>query len=511
MRPSPIAFQLLLFPAALAAAAPPPAEERACDKGSASACLAAGLRRLGGGDKARAVPLLQKACDGGQAQGCCALARQFEAGDGVPANPKLAESLRQQAESVAHDKAVCSSSGGAAAPAAAPSIAPLAPDPRAVKEASRLEAACEKQEQRACLELARLYRTPLAGKREIKLAVSLYDQACERGVAQACAELAELYLAGVGGTDRMPRAQELHQKGCRGGAVEGCVGLTNYARNNAGDAAAEAEGKKALADACDAKSIEACYFLCDGEDRAAIEPRCVRALALAKEGCTRGGGTACRVLGDLQADGRPGVPRNVIAARTSLRRALEVFEKECKAGDAKACRSAYWASANGPAEDKARAVSLLQRVCQLGDTHSCGQLASEQRADKHEQSQWEALRVKWAIEDCEADLPAACAWSVAEGQDPKPQGLRMQHGCDLGNGLSCMLLATRRSGATRIRLFERGCSLEDGASCLLLGDEYRNGSNGLGRDLVRAKELYEKGCKIGRESPCSRLSSLPAK
>ena len=95
----------------------------------------------------------------------------------------------------------------------------------------------------------------------------------------------------------------------------------------------------------------------------------------------------------------------------------------------------------------------------------------------------------------------------------------LKKACDLNDGVSCSYLAGVYAAkaseqasdtiavATAIantRLLKKACNLNDGMSCYGLGGYYIN----LDRNLVLAKNAFQKGCSLGDKDSCAALNQL---
>ena len=52
----------------------------------------------------------------------------------------------------------------------------------------------------------------------------------------------------------------------------------------------------------------------------------------------------------------------------------------------------------------------------------------------------------------------------------------------------------------------RGCELADATSCLTLASHHSEGKGGVPKDAVKAREIYEKACNLGKREGCEKAT-----
>ncbi len=247
--------------------------------------------------------------------------------------------------------------------------------------------------------------------------------------------------------------------------------------------------------------------LCDEKDEAACKAQCAKG---STESCFR----AARF------------------AKSDAERAA-LLEKACNAGFAPGCSQLGSSKLRA---DQAAGIALLEKACALGDAYTCwntGQWFINGRPMPKDESKG-ALMVERA---CSLGYPHACATygglligGVGVKADVE-RGLAVyQKLCDNGQSYYCQQLGSiyatdrkalrdprlpapkqvKRDVAKGVRVWEQGCALGSLWSCTLAADHYRDG-DGVKKDLVRAKQLYERSCDSGQgvqRAGCTALGAF---
>jgi TPR repeat protein len=128
-----------------------------------------------------------------------------------------------------------------------------------------------------------------------------------------------------------------------------------------------------------------------------------------------------------------------------------------------------------PAQD----VAALQSSCDGGTLEACTTLGNVRQ---NEASYAEAERA-WR---------KACDGGVADGCH------------ELGNMLSNPFSKLGRESES-VPLFQKACDLDHVAACYFLGGIYDRGEHGVAADPVKARALYERGCKNGHHWACKKV------
>lgn len=229
--------------------------------------------------------------------------------------------------------------------------------------------ACEAEDAEGCANLG--FMESRAGNKE--RARELYGSACDRGSMGACENLADVYQSGRGVPTDHDKAQALFERACAGGSPSACIRLAwSLARDCKGEACAEAatdEKQAALITqkACNEGSdVSVCTGLGVHLESGRLLPKdAKRARELYDAGCEAGEAWACERLGVALSRGLGG-PRDIGAAVAPL-------EKACSAEFASACSSlgAILLGGQGVERDEERGAELVGRACELHEARAC--------------------------------------------------------------------------------------------------------------------------------------------
>lgn len=239
-------------------------------------------------------------------------------------------------------------------------------------------------------------------------------------------------------------------------------------------------------------------------------------LKLALRGCELGAADGCNWAALVYSGTQDGRDRDADREDVMYRREVELLEKDCTAGNAKACIDlVLWyepSQATPPwfTADHARAVKyrergmeLAQQACDRGDGYACSLLATEYM--QHDAQRVADPQRSFALSKraCELGHGESCTL-YASGDEAEVQGL-LRHGCDLGNADSCAMLATHVSyenhDAEMLQLLQRACDLRSATWCHDLGRALDK------TDHVRAAAAFAKACSYGNADDCTRSAA----
>ena len=194
----------------------------------------------------------------------------------------------------------------------------------------KLVKACDKEDARACAELARRYRAGDGAPRDPAKAVEAAEDGCDAGEPALCVEAGRAVLRGEGVKADPQRARELFSDACTERTHAGCLDLALMLQNGTGVA----------------------------QDPAT-------AVALFEKACAGGDASACQLLGDARYAGA-GIPPDLKSAEAAFQRAcgLELFSSCTKLGDLFRVE-----------RDGARATEQYKRACAADEKDACTVLA----------------------------------------------------------------------------------------------------------------------------------------
>lgn len=100
---------------------------------------------------------------------------------------------------------------------------------------------------------------------------------------------------------------------------------------------------------------------------------------------------------------------------------------------------------------------------------------------------------------------------VAMGAANEPDLTKLSNECTGGNAQSCKkageLYYKKQDFENAIKSFAKACDKGDGSSCYNLGMIYYN-AKGVKQDNLKAKDFFQKACKLKFERGCENYQSL---
>jgi hypothetical protein len=127
----------------------------------------------------------------------------------------------------------------------------------------------------------------------------------------------------------------------------------------------------------------------------------------------------------------------------------------------------------------AQDVATLQSSCEGGALDACARLGNV----RQNEGDYAAAERAWK---------SACDGGVADACH------------ELGNMLSNSFLKLGRE-AESVPLFQKACDLDHVGACYFLGGIHDLGRHGVAADPVKARALYERGCKNGHHWACQKV------
>ena len=286
-----------------------------------------------------------------------------------------------------------------------------------MRKAAALDKACDRDDARACAELARMYRVGDGVPRDLAMVADLLEQGCEAGEPSLCVEAGHAFLRGEGVKRDPAHAALLFARACDLRAPAGCMDLAMMLQSANGVAQDVVRAAALLDRGCGAGDSFACQLQGDarwlgvagGKDPAAarafyekackldLPSSCTKLADLLrlegkeperadglyrkscsleeKDACTvlrlRGGcdsRDACSPVSELCADYLAGY--GVLA---EPRLAREPCEMACEGGVGEACDNLadLYEDGLGLPQDMAQAAAYRKRACELGDRDAC--------------------------------------------------------------------------------------------------------------------------------------------
>lgn len=335
--------------------------EKACSARAPEACTRAAEAYFDGKngspvDVARSFALARRACDAGDAYGCALVGFHYQDGLGTEWSPARAVATYEQA---------CKAGAGVACF----NLAGMYGDGHGVEVDDGK------------------YKTYLAHARD------KWTAACNGSGTRWCTNLG--FLVERDG-DRATAAT-LHKRACAGGDPIGCAEAARIAFA-AGSVKPEAYIRELVAQ-CEAGAPHACgnagSLLVLGDD--GVVKDAARGVALLRRGCERGDGNSCHLAAIVLAAGQD-VPRDAAAA-------LKYDELACDRHQSRACLDAGKVRV---ATDRAAAVALARRACQMGRPDGCELVAAAAHDGKRD-----AEAMRWTREACRMGARSSCDLLIA--------------------------------------------------------------------------------------------------
>lgn len=187
-------------------------------------------------------------------------------------------------------------------------------------------------------------------------ALTLFEKACALG--DGCVRGAE--IAG-NREEYAQRAAALRAKACDQRARDACADLGLAYMHGRGVPRDFERAREHLTFACDLGSMPACAnlgLLYDNGDGVAVDK--TRARQLYDEACDKEVGAACNNIGVMLEQDDPTA-------------AAAAYDRGCRFGSARACMNLaeLYAKGQGVPEDAQRAMSLLKKACDYGESSAC--------------------------------------------------------------------------------------------------------------------------------------------
>lgn len=203
------------------------------------------------------------------------------------------------------------------------------------------------------------------------------EKLCEGGDLDACIFAAEWYtVGGKGVAEDKDRAQELGAKACDGGKSEGCY-WAGYAAGNSWSKAGPFFEK-----GCEANHARSCYSLgmdVHGEygdrDKEKQKFYLKKALELFQSECKAGNKDACLGEAEMYYNAYHLKVNHIIPADEE--KAVKIFKTLCDKKNGRACTllgDAYETATSGMPQDDKKAKAFYDKGCKLGAQEGCDAL-----------------------------------------------------------------------------------------------------------------------------------------
>ncbi len=204
-------------------------------------------------------------------------------------------------------------------------------------------------------------------------------------------------------------------------------------------------------------------------------------------------------------------------------KAVAIYEKDCKEGNATGCTELGDAHyyGRGVKKDYLVAARFYQKGCDGGNWEGCTDLGYLHRDGIGVEKNQKKAAGLYELA-CNADYARGCDHlgylyreGLGVGQNYSKAVRLFQQACDGGDGQGCENLGyvhRRGIGVDRdyskaARFYRRSCNLGDAGGCTNLGHQYEKG-RGVEQDYIKASKFYEKGCDDDYARACTDLGFL---
>jgi TPR repeat protein len=348
---------------------------------------------------------------------------------------------------------------------------------------------------------------------DVQGAMDDLERACrEFRDADACATAGARWLAGRGpkseGVQPFGRGAGLLQQACELGRADSCVTLAKRHLQGIGLPKDDAAAGKLFELACGAGHQESCVdqgLLTEaGRGRPKDLPA---AMALYERACAEGVGRGCVKVGLVRraaGDGPGGVAK---------------LEEGCRRGFIPGCGLAAlaWEKGEGVTPDPQRRLAMLAAGAALGDPKAIAALSGLEGAVEAMAAMDADLAQRCRGGDGGACLARASMAEIDGENDAARIAGLLHDACAAGAAVACGSLAERADAGLAafpdtgvVLAHERACSADRAASCEWLGVAYENGELTEGPDLRRARDVWDRACRLGRPAACDAVLRLDA-
>lgn len=482
------------------------------------------------------VITLTKSCDTNNAAACYALGKMYYIGNWTEVDLYTAEDLFHKSCGLQYDKACLT-------------LAEMYYNGDNVIERDLIKAqdfyqkSCLLNNAEGCYKLGKLYYDKEITDTELGInsIISLFDKSCSLEYGEACVKLGQMYYTGNGVERDQLKAKIIFQKACDFNFNAACKALasmtgdSNKAQSSKTQSTSTTNtgtsNRPDILQNCNSNTPQQCvilamnYYHGDG-----VAKNVGTTIKLLQKGCNLNHGPSCAMLGVLYGKGAAGGKHNLAITKSLLQRG-------CDLNVGTACDNLgiqyfdFDRSKTNNSNDIATAFKLFQKGCKLNAGHSCfmlGFMYHHGIGVKRDPVARDELLQK----GCNLNSKLSCRllgviYYGGDGNGTKSDLNRaevlLKKACDLDEGASCSYLAGVYSAkaseqasdtnadtiatATVIangRLLKKACNLNDGISCYMLGEYHIT----FDRNLVLAKNAFQKGCSLGDKESCVALNQL---
>jgi TPR repeat protein len=389
-----------------------------------------------------------------------------------------------------------------------------------IRARTLLEQACKEGSAVGCHNLALMFDKGDGGPRDQTRARMFYARACRHGIGMSCFNAGIMYEKGEGGAQDTVRARTFYREACAKRFAKGCEMekiLEELARVEQREKKVEADIKrvdKQIGKVDDrlkeidqeekkirkelGRDVEELQRLKQKEKK--LEADLKRAKEEAKEAETK-------------AERADAAYEAAVALKAGdLKRARDLFDQACRAGNSGSCVHLGWmlGSGRGGLRDERRARALLEQGCKAGVAEGCfalGAMFDDGVGGPQDKARARALY----DQACKGGHSEACsvlakpATTPSAGPNPLAVPVDPERGRALFvNGLDAFSAADYPRARS---LYEQACQAGSPTGCEYFALMLLGGTGGP-QDTAGARELFDRTCKTGHVDSCFRLKNM---
>jgi len=384
-----------------------------------------------------------------------------------------------------------------------------------------LEQACKEGSAVGCHNLALMFYKGDGGLRDETRARMFYARACRHGMGASCFNAGAMWEKGQGGEQDVLRARTFYREACARKFADGCEMekiLEKLARVEQQEKKVEADIKRA--DKRSGKVNDRLTEIDQEEKKIRKErERDVEELQRLKQKEKELEADLKRANEEAkeakrEAERADAAYEAAVALKAGdLKRARDLFDQACKAGNSGSCVHLGWmiGSGRGGPRDERRARTLLEQGCKAGVAEGCfalGAMFDDGVGGPQDKARARALY----DQACKGGYAQACS---REGKPaiPPPAGTKAKPAVPVDpergreifiDGLDAF---SARDYPRARSLYEQACQAGSPTGCEYLGLMLVGGTGGP-QDTARARELFDRTCKQGHVDSCVRLANM---
>ena len=227
---------------------------------------------------------------------------------------------------------------------------------------ARAEPSCDPTDLAGCIDLAFAHHEGRGAPKDDQAFLRLLTQACSMGEPRACANLGAAFDRGDGVAKDRDRARKLFEWACSGGNIRACLNRGHHYEKLQDQ---PTEAARFFQQACSLMDGEGCYNVGRLREIGAIGDKDeTGALAMYETACVAKYGEGCSAAG------------RILEASGMVKPAHELFTKACNLYDVEGCLAlaGQYEVGRGVEQNYRRAAELYQPMCEAGEAVSCAAL-----------------------------------------------------------------------------------------------------------------------------------------